>query len=293
MPNFLYFEPHSVEEALDLLAEYGELIRPIAGGTDLILDVHVRHFPAWHLLSLTSIPSINFIRVNDALHIGATTVFQTIHTSQEVKTLCEMLTEAAGTIGSRQNRNIATIGGNICNALPCADSVPSLVAMDAEVVITWRKGTRRMLVADLIIAPRRTRLQQGELVTEVIIPLQPPHSASTYLTNNIRKALDLSNVGVATMVTMADDGETIRQARIAIANCSRAPLRATQAEDMLAGRRLTEELLDEVSRLAIPYAKVRDTTLRASAEYRREMAGVLVKRGLKIAHQRARAGYKD
>jgi len=292
MTSPLYFEPHTVEEALALLAEYGDEIRPVAGGTDLILAVRSRLIPPCHLLSLTAIPSLQFIRSDGALHIGATSVFQSIYTSTVVGAQCAMLAEAAGKIGPRQNRNLATIGGNICNAMPCADSVPPLVAMDAEVEIAGPSGTRRMPVADLIIAPRRIRLQQGELVTAVVIPHLPPRSGSTYLTNRVRRAVDLSTVGVAAAVTLADDGEAIQQARIAIANCSRAPLRAREAEDLLGGRRPTEDLLNEAARLAVPYARVRDTALRASAEYRREMAGVLVRRGLQVAFQRAQDSYR-
>lgn len=288
MRGYQYFEPETVEEAVAVLAEYAPDVRPIAGGTDLMLDVNIRGFPACHLVSLSRIPDINFIKANGGLKIGAATIFHDINKSADVRNQCRMLAEAAGIIGSRQIRNLATVGGNLCNALPCADSVPALVAMDSEVVIAGSSGTRYLPVENLIVGPRRTRLTPDELVSEIHIPPLPDRSGSVYIAKRIRNAMDMSIVGAAIALTLADDFETIVQARIALANCSRSPMRAREAEQLLAGKHPSEELFIEAGHLTSQAVKLRDTALRASLAYRLEMVNVLVRRGLQEAYNRAR-----
>lgn len=288
MNDFFYFEPGTVEEALHILKQYEPQARPMAGGTDLILDVLNRGEQPGHIVSLQKIQEMIFIKENGGLRIGAATTHHAIETSAMVQSYCQMLAEGASYIGSRQIRNLATIGGNICNALPCADTVPPLVAAGAAIVIAGIGTVRQQPVETFITGPRRTVLLPGELATEIIVPLPLPHTGSVYLVHTTRKALDLTIVGVALQVTLDADGETIQDARIALANCSPAPARAREAEKLLIGNSLTDELLQEAAEKTVLASKVRDSAVRATAAYRKEILKVLTRRGLLVALQRAK-----
>ena len=290
MNDYLYFEPATVAEALQILGQYGPEARPMAGGTDLILDVLSRGERQAHIVSLQKIDEMIFIHGNGDLHIGAATTHHSIETSALVQAACPMLAEGVSYIGSRQIRNLATIGGNICNALPCADSVPPLVAAGAIMTVTGKDNARQVPVETFITGPRRTDLQPGELATEIVIPAPAPRTGNVYLVHTTRKALDLTIVGVAVQVTLEAGSEKIQDARIALANCSPAPMRARAAEQLLVGNVLTEELAQEAAEKTSDASKVRDSALRASAAYRKEILRILTRRALFEALHRAQAG---
>jgi aerobic carbon-monoxide dehydrogenase medium subunit len=289
MKDYQYFDPHTLEEAFKIMQAGGSEVIPVAGGTDVLPDVLNHKRPVGHILNLTSIKSISGIRSNGSLRIGATTTFHQIHTSPLVRATSMMLAEAAGQIGSRQIQNLATLGGNVCTALPGADSVPPLVAAGAELIITSLAGERRVAVEDFITGPRQTLLEPGELVTEFFLPVRPPGTGTAYLTHTTLKASGSTVVGVAVSLTLDLNGR-VCQSRIALGNCSSAPLRAHDAELFLKDQRLSEGVVFEAARITAESAKVEDSLKWASVEYRRELVRVLTSRAIHQAESRARSG---
>jgi aerobic carbon-monoxide dehydrogenase medium subunit len=196
------------------------------------------------------------------------------------------LAESGALVGSIQVRNLATVGGNICNAAPSADMAPPLVALDAEAVIAGPRGQRRVPMAAFFTGVRRTVLAPEELLLEFSVPAPGPHSGGCYLRHTPRRELDIAVVGVASQVTLADG--VCAKVRICLAAVAPTPVRATAAEQALEGQRLTPELIERAATLAIEAAKpISDQ--RGSVEFRRHLVRVLTRRTLTTALARASA----
>lgn len=291
--TFQCFTPASLNEALQHLAELGNSAMLIAGGTDLVMDVKRRGKAPGHLISLTSIPELANIHANGGLRIGAASIFHHINQSPVIKEKCTMLAEAAGCVGSRQVRNLATIGGNVCNALPCADSVASLVAAGAQARLASPHGERLVAVENFITGPRKTILQAREILVEFILPDAPACTGSAYFSFTPRRALDLTIVGAAAQVSIDPHNGQITAASIALGNVNPAPVNARQAASLLLGCQPSEELLSEVAEAALQGTHTRDSAVRASAEYRRQLVRVLTRRAVSQAYARAQACAKS
>jgi carbon-monoxide dehydrogenase medium subunit len=294
MTEFLYFEPKAIPEALSIMQEYADEIMPIAGGTDLILDVNHKRMSKKHLLSLTSIEDLSYIKDSKSILLGPTTILSEVCQSSLIADHCEMLVEAASVIGSVQIRNLASIGGNICNALPCADTVPPLVASDAQVVIEREGQQRTLSIMDFITSPRRTELNPDELLIKIAFPKKPLATGSVYLKHTYRKALDMTIVSIAISVTLNPTGERIINSGIALGNAGPVPIRATEAEELITGVSVDDgSVMDEFASAVMNSSYVRDSAVRASAKYRKRIIGVLAKRGLKMATDRAMSKIED
>ncbi|MCC6147535.1 MAG: FAD binding domain-containing protein [Anaerolineaceae bacterium] len=288
MTDYQYLEPKTIQQALEILADYGGEARVLAGGTDLILDVqHHRQQPG-NIVSINLIEELqHIVLTGDELRIGAGVTFARLSSSPLVIQHCQMLAEGAGCVGSVQIRNVATVGGNICNALPCADSAAPLAAASAQVVLASLDGARHMPVVEFIQGPRKTLLKPGELLVEFIIPVKPACSGSAYKVTTTRKALDLTIAGVAAGLMIDPADKMVLDAGIALANSSPAPLRAAEAEAHLKAKPFSESLIAEAGEMVAAVAKVRDSALRATAEYRHDMLKVLARRALTAAYERA------
>jgi carbon-monoxide dehydrogenase medium subunit len=203
----------------------------LAGGTDLLLErLHDRSLE--QLVSLAA-GRVVLHRRRGSLHIGAATTLTAIASSPIVRQKCGMLAEAAGMIGALQTRNLATLGGNLCNAVPSADSAPPLLAAEASVILVGPHGKRCLPLAAFFLGPRQTALQAGELMTEVVVPHPPPDSGATYRRHTTRKALDLAVVGVAVRLTLDPRHTTILAACFALGAVAPTPVRAVAAEHLL------------------------------------------------------------
>ncbi len=282
-----FFEPSSIDEVLSLLSRFGRDAKPLAGGTDLLLDFKHGRWQSQNLVSITRLSELDGIFVNDALHIGSISVLDRIEKSSLVRDHCLMLAEASASVGSRQIRNLATIGGNICNALPCADTAPPLIAAEAKAILASKGGERIVPVEDFIIGQRQTIIAPDELLTQLILPFTPPNTGSAYLAHTARRALDLTVVSAAAQLTLEPGGTSIRYARLAFGNVAVRPIRIRRAEEALVGQALSEALLDEVANLAASACQPRDSRLRGTADYRYTLILVLTKRSLRLAFQRA------
>jgi carbon-monoxide dehydrogenase medium subunit len=196
------------------------------------------------------------------------------------------LAESGALVGSVQVRNLATLGGNLCNAAPSADMAPPLLALDAEAVIVGPKGERRVPIATFFTGVRRTVLAPDELLTELVVPDPGPQSGGHYLRHTPRRELDIAVVGVASQLTLANGVCT--KARIALAAVAPVPLHATAAEQSLEGQAVTPERIARAADLAVEAARpISDQ--RGSAEFRRHLVRVLTRRTLTAAFERAGA----
>ena len=286
MRRFELALPSTVQECLAALSDGGGDVKVVAGGTDLLPQMKNGLVKPAKVVDLSGIPELQKLEVDGdgALHIGAAVSARTAELSETVRNGFLGVAEGAGVIGSYQVRNLATIGGNVCNAAPSADVSPPLLAMDAVVVIAGPDGQRVAPIADFWQGVRRTALQPGELVVEFIVPAAGANSGGTYLRHTPRRELDIAVVGVGTQLTVQDGKCT--KARIALGAVAPVIVRATEAEQALEGQEVTPELLDKAAGLAVGSAKpISDQ--RGSAEYRLHLVRVLTRRTLQTAFERA------
>lgn len=279
MKPFDYAAPHTLSEALRLLA--GEGARPLAGGTDLLVQMKYRRLFPSLLVDLKGVPELNQLeRDGGGLHIGAAVPLAAIAAHPLVRGEYPALAGACALIGSVQIRNRATLGGNLCNAAPSADGAPPLLCYGARGVIAGPRGRRReMPMEDFFLGPGQTALRRGELLAEVVLPPPAPRTAASYLRFTPRQEMDIAVAGAGALLTLRGDGRCL-QARIALAAVGPTPLRARQAEALLEGKTPSEESLRQASLKAMEEARP-ISDVRGSAPYRRELVGVLTYRTLR------------
>jgi len=260
----------------------------LAGGTDLLPQLkNALLKPPW-VVDLSGVPELGGISDAEGggLRIGATVSARALELDARVRSKYPSLAESAALVGSVQVRNLATLGGNLCNAAPSADMAPPLLALDATAVIAGPSGRRRVPIASFFEGVRRTVLTPNELLVELILPAPRPHSGGSYLRHTPRRELDIAVVGVASQVALSNGRCT--GARIALAAVAPVPLRATAAEQALEGQVPTPALIDRAGTLAQEAARpISDQ--RGSAEFRRHLVRVLTRRTLQAALERAAA----
>lgn len=283
-----YHRPGSASEAVTILAANpGATV--IAGGTDLVIDRRLgRADPQAPLVDVTGIDELRGVRWDgDDLHIGAAATIGAIESDPAVIVRASALAEAARVLGSVQIRNMATLGGNLCNASPAAEMVPPLLAHDAVAAVQGPNGERRQAVADFATGPRTTILATGEILTSVRLRV-PALSGSCYLRQTVRWAMDLAGVGVAAWVRADREGAgaTVKEVRLALGAVAPTAVLVPGLESLLAGSPLTTERLGAVRAAASAACEpISDT--RGTAEHRSHVAGVLAARAVSIAHARA------
>ena len=286
MRRFELALPSTVPDCLSALSGGNGAVKVVAGGTDLLPQLKNGLVKPALVVDLSGVPELKRLEVDGdgALHVGAAVSARTVELSPLVSNGFLGVAEGAGVIGSYQVRNLATVVGNVCNAAPSADASPPLVAMDAVVVIAGPDGQRLLPITDFFQCVRRTALQPGEMVVEIVVPAPGPGSGGTYLRHTPRRELDIAVVGVGTQLTILDGRCT--KARIALGAVAPVVVRASEAEASLEGQQITSELLDKAAALAVSSARpISDQ--RGSAEYRRHLVRVLTRRTLQTAFERA------
>ena len=284
MPSFEYLRPKSINEAISLLESHGEKGRYIAGGTDVIVKIKERKIAPDYLISLRHIPDLAYIHRDPEgiLRLGALTTHRMLEKSSLIRRHYPCIIDAAEHIGSVQIRNVATIGGNICNAVPSADGVIPLLILGAQVTLVGPKGKRSLPLKSFFLGPGLTLMEPGEIVTEFFIPPLPANSSGGYVKHTRREAMELPIVGVGCFLALSPDLKTCTKARIGLGVAAPTPIRAYLAEEFLQGQAISEATLNEAGRIAAKETKVRDS-IRGKAWYRREMVETLVRRmGLKV-----------
>jgi carbon-monoxide dehydrogenase medium subunit len=274
-----YFAPKSIEEAISLLSQYGEKAKVVSGGTDLLRQLKHEAAVPECLISLGGIHELEFIKYDEisGLRVGALTTIVNVANSSLIRGKFSILAQAAGMLGTPAVRNQATIGGNLCNAAPSADTAPALLVLGAMVKIAGIEGEKVIPIEDFFTGPGLTILGDGYILTEIQIPNLPPHSRGCYLKQTRRQGSDLAVVGVAALVVM--EGEILRDVRIALGAVAPTPIRAKKAEGMLRGKKLDAKLVEETGQAA-SYESMPIDDLRGSADYRRRLVAVLTKRAL-------------
>lgn len=282
LPRFEYLSPKTVDEALSILSHFKEDVRPIAGGTDLLIKMKRRELVPPHLLGLKRVSGLNGIAYDQkgGLSLGPLVTLHTIETSPVIKERYPVLSHASSTIGSLQIRNLGTVVGNVCNALPSADMVPSLIVLGGRLRLVSCRGERVICVEDFIKGPGETILKKDELVIELRVPPISKSTGCTFIKHTMREAMDLAIVSVAVLIIM--EGEICRESRICLGTVGPTPIRPKKAEEILKGEILDDRTIREASLMASQEAQPR-STLRGSAEYRREMVRVLTERALRSA----------
>jgi carbon-monoxide dehydrogenase medium subunit len=278
--GFYYLKPKTVKEACALLLQHKGEARVIAGGTDLKVMMKNWGIMPGYLVSLETIADLKYITQDgDVVKIGALSTMAEVANSPVIQKKFPMLVEAAGEMGSPQIRNAATVAGNICRAAPSADTATPLIALTARAKITSASGERTIDLEKFFAGPGETILKNGEILTEIQIPVPAPNSSGTYLRMTVREALAIAIVGVAALVTLDAKKNTITDARIVLGAIAPTPIRATKAEDLLKGQTADINLIEKVAQAASEAAKP-ISDIRGTAEYRQEMVKVLTNQAL-------------
>jgi CO/xanthine dehydrogenase FAD-binding subunit len=288
LPKFDYFAPKTIEETCALLSKYRGEARVLAGGTDLLVKMKNRRMLPSHLISINDIPDLDYIRYDgkEGLRIGALTNIEAIKTSPTIRRRFGILAQAAAMIGSVAIRNQGTIGGNLCNAAPSAETAPALIALGAKAKIVGLSGERTVALKDFFTEPGETVLQTGEILTEVQVPDLPARSSGVYLKHSLRK-MDIAIVGVGVVVTL--DGESCADIKIALGAVAPIPIRARNAEAVIKGQVPSEELIERAAQIASAESHPIDD-IRSHAEHRQQIVGILTKQAIEQAIKQAKMG---
>jgi len=280
-----YHRPDSLAEACALGRHYGSDAAFLAGGTELIPDYQRERETARHLIALDSIRELRGIsEERGLLRIGALTTIAEVAASSLVRAWLPALADAARAIGSPQIRSMATIGGNFCRAVPCADTPPAAIAGAARVRIVGTLGARELDAEDFFTGPRRTALDPGDVLVEIVLPTQPNHSGASYLRFARRRGPALAVAAVAARVTL-EQGR-IMGARIALGAVAPTPLLAARAATLMEGELPSDALFERAGAMCAQDARP-ISDVRGSSDYRRTLVGVLARRALREAVARA------
>ena len=275
---FDYWAAPGLEEALIELDLCRADATVIAGGTDLVLNMKKKNIQPRRVISLHNLSELDFVQPDEAgVRIGALTKHADIAANSFLKQHLSILCQAVGLIGSWQIRNVGTIGGNLCNASPAADSAPPLLVLDAQLILASKTAEKKIPLESFFIGPGATTLQPDQILKEIVIELPKHPAAGCYLKLRRRKAVDVSLVGVAFQAETGSDGKTLAKVGIALGGVAPTPVRATEAEAILVGLTLDEAItkVSDCAKIAVKSARPIDD-VRASASYRRTIVKVFL-----------------
>ncbi len=287
MHAITYDAPSTLDQALGIMKQHGENARAFCGGTDIIIQLRAGVRRTEHLVDIKNIKELRTLSFDakKGLRLGAAVPCIEVFESELMHRHYPGLTEAAHLIGSLQIQNRASVGGNLCNGSPAADTTPALIALNARARIVGPKGDCEVPVEEFVVSPGRTVLQPGEILVELLIPPPAAHSSDAYLRFIPRNEMDIAVVGVGAAVTL--DGDKVTAARIGLGAVAATPLLADKAAASLIGKKLDAAALENAGRLASEKTSPIDD-MRGTAEYRLHVTGVLTRRALSIAAERAK-----
>jgi carbon-monoxide dehydrogenase medium subunit len=276
LPKFKYHVPLSLKNALVLLDELDKA-KPILGGTDLIVAIRQAACTPNHIIDLNRISELNYIKEeNGFIKIGASTTLNQV-TSNPLSAKIHSLIEAVTIMGSPQIRNRASITGNIANASPAADTAGPLIVHNAEIEVKSVDSTNIMSIEELFVGPKINCLEPNELITEIRIPFPPENSASAFKRIGRRKAFTLSVVSSSAFIRT--EGKTCIETKFAFGSVAMTPIRVIEVEEFLNGRELSKKNILDACKMVSKYINP-ITDVRGTAEYRRDMCPVLMKRAI-------------
>jgi xanthine dehydrogenase iron-sulfur cluster and FAD-binding subunit A len=266
--DFAYLEPSSLQEAISLLVQYGERARILAGGTYLLVQMKMERQAPEVVINVGRLPELGGLSSRDGrLHVGAGTSIYALRLAQEVRAGYAALAEACAAFGSAQIQVMGTLGGNLCNGSPASDTVPALLALDAQLLLAGPDGERRLPVHEFLLGPGATALRRGELLVSVVLPPPRPGTGSAFLKLS-RVQADLAKVSAAAVLVR--DGDRVLDCRLAFGSVAPTVLRAREAERLLIGQAFSPRLALEAGAVASREVAPIDD-VRSSAWYRRQV----------------------
>ena len=293
MGPFEFLEPQSTAEALIMLDEYGSQAKLLAGGTDLVPLMRKKTVDPKYLIDLSNLSDLNYIRSDskNGLRIGALTTIREIEKSQSLQASYKVLSQAASQLGSIQIRNVATIGGNLCNASPCADMAPVLLILSGKVKLTSNFKEKVVPLEDFFTGPGSTLMKPNEIMTEIQAQPLPMNAFGKYLKYKIG-GVGIALVGVGVLLKFDKTGLICRDAKIAFGSVAPIPKRAYEAETKLKGKAINEEVILQAAQIASEEMSPIDD-IRASSEYRRELVKVLTRDTINEIIDLAKLSFSD
>jgi len=287
--SFDYAAPTSLPEATALLAQANGTARILAGGTDLLVQLREHLRDADLVVDVKRIPELMELSYNpqQGLRLGASVPCYRIGEDAEVSTAYPALADAARIVGGWQIQSRASVGGNLCNSSPAGDTIAPLIVLQAQCVIVGPDGTREVSAEEFCIAPGKNLLRRGEILARIVLPPRAENSGSAYERFIPRNEMDIAVVGAASWVQLNPAGDTIERARVGLVAVAPTPKFAAEASQWLAGKPATEETFVRAGELAKRVASP-ISDLRGTVEFRSHLVGVLTKRTLAKAVERAR-----
>ena len=291
MKRFEYLEARTVRQAISMLQRYGENARIVAGSTDFLVRWRQGVWNPEHVINIQRVAGLSRITYSsrNGLRIGALVTVRTLEQHPMVRRRYPALAAAAASFAGVQVRNLATVGGNICNASPSGDTIPALLVFDAQCRIAGPDGDRWVALDQFFTGPGRTVLRSDELLAEIRVPPPTANTGSHFIKHSPRGAMDIATVGVASLVSLDGRRGPCSQARIALGAVGPTPVRAYSAEDILRGQDINQELIRSAADSARDGVKPIDD-IRGSAAHRKEIVGVLTRRTLEQALSSAASG---
>jgi carbon-monoxide dehydrogenase medium subunit len=289
--DFEYAAPTSLDEATTLLARAAGRARVLAGGTDLLVQLREHLKDADLVVDLKKIPQLMELSYapGQGLRLGASVPCSRIYQDTAIAAAYPALVDAARIVGGWQIQSRASVGGNLCNSSPAGDTIPPLIALDARCLVVGPDGRRELRAEAFCTGPGKNVLQRGEVLTTLVFPAPTPMSGSAYERFIPRNEMDIAVAGAAAWVLLDDAGTTIEHARVALAAVAPRPLLAGEASQWLEGQPTTEATYLQAGELARRTASP-ISDMRGTAAFRTHLVGVLVKRTLAKAVERARGG---
>ena len=284
---FDLFEPETHEEAAQILSSYGVKAKVLAGGIDLLSKMSRWQIKPEYVVSIRKISGLDYIESNGGsrLSIGALTTLRSVELSSTIQKNWTILYEVSHQIASIQVKTMGTVVGNLCVATPASDIAPVLFVLGAELKIAGPASEKTVPIEDFFIGVDQTILQPDEIVTEISVPRLPVRTGGAFL-KLAHTAACIAKINVAATVTVANG--TCKEAKIALGAVAPTIMRARKAEETLKGKKLEQKIIREAAEIAAEEAKP-ITDLRSTAEYRKEMVAVLVRRAAEKALERAKA----
>ncbi|SHD75968.1 FAD binding domain-containing protein [Schnuerera ultunensis] len=280
MKNFYYVSPENIEEFLSIVKDCDKNTRILAGGTDVLTQLRRGVIRAETLVNIKKIDSLNGIcKENNHLKLGALTKIAEICIDKQVQESFPLLSDAARSLASPLIRNIATIGGNICNASPAGDMIPPLMCYDAKLTVFAQEGAKEYQIENFFNGPGITKMNSGDLLTKICISSQSGKFTHSFIKHGYRKSLEISTVCVATLIEL-DEDNSIKDIRIALGSVAPCVFRLRDAEELIKQERSIEKkLLEKVADIAHEKSSPIDD-IRGTKEYRSTVLKTLVKRSI-------------
>jgi len=291
MQEFEYVAPTTLEDAVRLMAEKGSRAKALAGGTDILVQLRGGRFQIDRLVDVKKIPELNELTCSEAggLTLGAAVPCYQVYEDPTIQRLYPGVVDSAFLIGGIQIQGRATVGGNLCNAAPSGDTIPSLIVQGATCIVAGPNGRRNIPVEEFCAGPGRNVLQEGELLVALHMPPPEPTFGASFLRFIPRNEMDIAIANVAASVLLDDSKQHIVSARIAIGSVAPTPVFVKQAGDLLAGKEANEASIEEAAEAA-KGAATPINDMRGTIAQRIHLVGVLTKRTLRTAISRAREG---